>query len=99
MTIDVHLDSYATESIADGESYRWWWNGCDVLADAISSLARHVRVDGCHLFEDGEKEQLEALERYMAAWPDLNHIGARETMWLHCEAMWLLGQWFSRLWD
>jgi hypothetical protein len=102
MSIDAHLDRYAAESIADGESYRWWWNGCDVLADAIGSLAHHVREDGCHLLTDTEVEQLETLERYMVAYPKVDEAGdltfENET-WLHAESMWLLGQWFSRLWD
>jgi len=98
-SIDTYLDSYASDNIAKGEGYRWWWNGCDVLAAAIASLAHHVRADGCHLLEDAEKSQLETLERYMARYPRFDGTTVENDMWLHSEAMWLLGQWFTRLWD
>lgn len=99
MTIDSYLDSYASESIADGKNYRWWWNGCDVLSDAIESLCIHVLVDGCHMLTDTEVGQLERLAHYMGAYPEFGDVGAQEELWFHAEAMWLLGRWFSRLWD
>jgi hypothetical protein len=98
--IDTCLDAYASEEIGEDKPYRWWWNGCDVLATAIASLARHVRVDGCHLLDDAEKAQLETLERYMSAFSEKpsSLFAAGEETWLHAEATWLLGQWFARLW-
>jgi hypothetical protein len=98
VSIDDYLDAYASEFIAAGQKYRWWWNGCHVLADAIGSLAYHVRVDGCHALTDDEMTQLETLERYMRAYDDFG-LPIENESWLHAEAMWLLGQWFSRLWD
>lgn len=98
MNIDTYLDDYASKTIAEGKKYRWWWNGCDVLADAIASLAHHVRVDGCHALTDDEQVQLQTLARYMRAFP-LDDAPIETEQWLHAEAMWLLGQWFNRLWD
>lgn len=102
MSIDAYLDDYASERISDGKGYRWWWNGCDILADAIASLTRHVRLDGCHLLTEIEKDELEKIERYMRYMTSFSHpdaISGEQANWLHAEAMWLLGQWFTRLWD
>lgn len=100
MTIDTHLDAYATERIGGGKRYCWWWNGCYILADAIASLAGHVRNDGCHVLSDAERDELETLERYMSNYEELEFLVERDChAWLHAEAMWLLARWFPRLWD
>lgn len=100
--LDKVLDSYASEKIAKGGRYSWWWNGNDVLAVAIASLCRHVREDGCTALEDDDLRELETLERYMRGFAfdsDTPGLSVAQERWLYAEAMWLLGRWFIHLWD
>ncbi len=101
--IDAALDTYASKAITDGKSaYRWWWNGNDVLAMAIASMCHHMRTDGCTEFTADELVELEKLERYMGRYAEASGNLSQyegEGRWLHAEAMWLLGDWFDRMWD
>ena len=100
--IDKYLDEYARTVIPPGsKKYHWWWNANDILSDAIASACRHVRKDGCHLLSDQERYELATLERYMRAFNTeaMDDISINQETWLHAEAMSLLSQWFTRLWD
>lgn len=96
--IDKVLDGYASDRF--GVPYTWWWNGSDILADAIASLCRHLRKDGHTDFTQVEVDELRRLERWMRVVPeDSCCVVTTQEKWLHAEAMWLLGKWFTRLWD
>ncbi|AER47972.1 hypothetical protein COURTHOUSE_121 [Mycobacterium phage Courthouse] len=96
MEIDTYLDRYAAERIAGGLPFKWWWNADTILADTIASACEHLLDEGTTAYSSREEEELRTLNRYMV---DYDFSSGDEGRWLHAEAMWLLGKWFTRLWD
>lgn len=99
--IDSYLDAFAAKHVNDGEPYKWWWNGCDVLTEAIASQCRHLRKDGTTFYSTAELIELRTLEKYMRKYgmAEFLDLSVVQRQWLHAEAMWLLGAWFKRFWD
>lgn len=99
VSIDKYLNKYA-KKLHSSPDARWTWNSDMVIADAISSAARHVRKDGCHELDGVERLELKRLEKYFAAYAeDETRLIPDQADWLYAEAMFLLQKWFTRLWD
>ncbi len=94
---EKHLNAAAEELFYPGRGeFKFWWNGDKFIAAVVALVAKRVRNDGCHLFEDKELKELKKLQKAADRISDPGEDASEADL---ADFYQLFERWFTRLWD